>query len=175
MKKEDCFYLGTLVGKFSFKGALLAKLESDDLQQYNQLESVFVETPTGLIPFFIEKCQLHKSSLLRIKFEGIDSEADAEQLLKKDLYLPLSILPPLTGKQFYFHEVEGFDVYDTQKGYIGSLTRINDKGPQPLFEINHNGTEVLAPLHDDFIEQIDRKNQKIYLRLPDGLLDLFLA
>jgi 16S rRNA processing protein RimM len=113
--------------------------------------------------------------LLRIKFEGIDSEADAEQLLKKDLYLPLSILPPLTGKQFYFHEVVGFDVYDTQKGYIGSLTRINDKGPQPLFEINHNGTEVLAPLHDDFIEQIDRKNQKIHLRLPDGLLDLFLA
>lgn len=175
MKKEDCFYLGTIVGKFSFKGALLAKIESDDLEEYTQMESVFVETPTGLIPFFIENCQLHKSRLLRIKFEGVDTESDAEQLLKCELYLPLDILPKLTGKQFYYHEVTGFEVIDGQKGTIGTIKQINDMGPQPLFVIDHQGTEILVPLHDDLIKKIDRKNTTIHMQLPEGLLDLFLS
>lgn len=74
MQKEDCFYLGKIVKRYSFKGELLAKLDTDDPKTYTKMESVFVEINKKLIPFFIKRCSLHKSTLLRIKFEGVEHE-----------------------------------------------------------------------------------------------------
>ena len=87
MLKEECFFLGTIVGKYSFKGEILAKLDTDTPESYLDLKSLFIETPLGLVPYFIDRSQLHKSSLLRIKFEGIETEVEAKDLQKKDLSL----------------------------------------------------------------------------------------
>lgn len=173
MLKEDCFFLGTIVGKYSFKGEVLAKLDTDNPDQYMEINSVLIDTSLGLVPHFIDRSQLHKSSLMRVKFEGIDSESEAETLLKKDLFLPLDMLPPLKGNQFYYHEVTGFSAIDQFEINIGTIKTVNDSGPQPLFVIDANGSEILIPVHDDFIKELDRKEQKIHLDLPDGLLDIF--
>lgn len=174
MKKEDCFYVGTIVSKFSFKGEVLVKLDSDDPQMYENMESVFVQMGKDLIPFFIEKCSLHKSDLLRIKFEEVDSEADAEALLKHDLFLPLKFLPKLSGNKFYFHEVIGFEVQDINYGIVGIITGINDTTSQALFEIENQGREILIPMNDAFLVEVDRKNKKIIVNTPEGLIDLYL-
>lgn len=173
MLKEDCFFLGYIVGKYSFKGEILAKLDTDNPDTYVNMNSFFIETPQGLVPYFIERCQLHKSSLLRVKFEGVDSESEAAALLKKDLYLPLNLLPQLEGNQFYYHEVIGFSAKDQFEKEIGIIKTVNDSGPQPLFVIDSDGTEILIPIHDHFIKNLDREGKKIILDLPEGLLDIF--
>ncbi|MGA0211650.1 MAG: ribosome maturation factor RimM [Flavobacteriaceae bacterium] len=172
MKKEDCFYVGTLVGKFSFKGEMLAKVDSDTPEEYITLESIFVELSTGLVPFFIKKCQLHKSELLRIQFDSVDNEAAAMALLKKDLYLPLSLLPPLKGTQFYYHEVVWFSVEEYGK-LLGAIQQVIESGAQALFQVQtEERKEVLIPIHDDFIVAIHRDLKKIVMQLPEGLLEL---
>ncbi|MGK0323141.1 MAG: 16S rRNA processing protein RimM, partial [Psychroserpens sp.] len=86
MQKSDCFFLGKIVKKYSFKGELLVKLDTDEPALYENMDSVFIEVRDTLLPFFIESSQLHKSELLRVKFEDVDTEEDADSLMKSGLY-----------------------------------------------------------------------------------------
>ena len=174
MQKEDCFYLGKIVKKYSFKGEVLAKLDTDQPELYENLDAIFLELRGSLVPFFIEGLQLHKSELLRIKFEDVDTEVDADSLLKSGLYLPLDLLPKLEGNKFYFHEVLGFKVIDKNFGDVGILKAINDSTAQSLFVIDREGTEILIPMNDDFIKEVNRKNKTILVAAPEGLIDLYL-
>lgn len=174
MNKKDCFFLGKIVKKYSFKGELLAKLDTDEPELYEQLDSVFVDLRGNLVPFFIESSQLHKSELLRIKFEDVETEADADSLLKSDLYLPLDFLPELEDDKFYFHEIIGFTVEDTSFGTVGTITGVNDSTAQSLFEIDRNGIEILIPMNDEFITKVDKPNKTIVVTTPEGLIDLYL-
>ncbi len=174
MRKEECFYLGKVVRKFSFKGELLAKLDTDEPEEYEELESVFVDFNDKLVPFFIESCQLHKSTLLRINFEDVNTEEDADDLIGADLYLPLNLLPKLKGTQFYFHEITGFSVEDVNFGSVGTVKSVNDNTAQALFVIDHKGKEVLIPINDDFIKEVNRETKTILLDTPEGLINIYI-
>lgn len=174
MRKDECFYLGKIVSKYSFKGEVLIKLDTDEPEIYEGMESVFVDLGKKLIPFFIEKSQLHKSSLLRVKFEDVGDEASANSLLAKEVFLPLTQLPKLSGNQFYYHEVIGFTVMDAKHGDIGTIESINDSSAQVLFEVKKDGKELLIPISDDIISKVDRASKTIYVTTPEGLVDLYL-
>ena len=174
MRKEDCFYLGKIVSRHGYRGDLLVKLDTDDPGQYENLESVFVSLGHNLVPFFIAKSQLHKTNLLRVRFEDVASEADADRLMGSELYLPLELLPKLTGNQFYYHEVIGFRLLDADHGEVGVIRRVNDQGAQALFEAEKDGKEVLIPVTDDFITRVDREGRTIHIRTPEGLIGLYL-
>ncbi|HZW63442.1 MAG TPA: ribosome maturation factor RimM [Flavobacteriaceae bacterium] len=174
MQKKDCFFLGKIVAKYSFKGELLIKLDTDQPELYEDLDAVFIELRNNLVPFFIVSSQFHKSDLLRVRFDGVDNEADAEALLKCDLYLPLKFLPKLEGNKFYFHEIIGFKVEDVNYGTVGIIKAVNDSTAQALFEIDRNGVEILIPMNDEFIKQVDKPNKTILVETPEGLIDLYL-
>ncbi|MBG7612683.1 16S rRNA processing protein RimM [Polaribacter sp. BAL334] len=175
MRKEDCFYLGKIVRKHSFKGEVVIKLDTDEPELYIEMESVYVDFGNNLVPFFIEKSSLHKGNQLRVRFEDVNSEADADAILKSDIYLPLTLLPKLTGDQFYFHEIIGFKVVDRIFGEVGIIVKINETAAQPLFEIDREGKEIFIPMVDEFIKKVDRANKTIEVQTPEGLIELYLS
>lgn len=174
MQKEECFFVGKVVKKYSFKGEVLIKLDTDDPELFLEMESVFVELHKTLIPFFIESSSLHKSTLLRVQFEDSYSDEAAMALIGKELFLPLSFLPPLGGNKFYYHEIIGYTVEDKSYGKAGEITAVNDHTAQHLFVINNNGREVLIPINDAFIEAIDRDAKIIKMDVPEGLIEMYL-
>jgi 16S rRNA processing protein RimM len=174
MHKEDCFYLGKIAKKFSFKGEVLVYLDTDEPELYENMESVFVEFNNNLVPFFIESSSLHKNDFLRVHFEDIDNEEEADNIIGCAIYLPLSMLPKLTGNKFYFHEVIGFEIEDKRLGVFGRIVSINDTSAQPLFEVLNGEVEMLIPMIDHFLVEIDRKNKKVIMDLPEGLVEMYL-
>lgn len=172
MRKEDCFYLGHISRMHGLKGEVIAVLDTDRPEAYIELESVFVDNRGELIPFFIEEVATNSKGHFIIRFEDLSPE-ETEGLVGSELYLPLSQLPPLSGKAFYFHEVIGFKVLNN-KEEIGTCTKMMENGAQPLFVIESpSGDEILAPAVDEFIIAIDRARQRIELDLPQGLLELY--
>ena len=173
MRKEECFYLGKIAKKFSFKGEVLIYLDTDEPELYENMESVFVELNKNLVPFFILESSLHKNDFLRVKFEDVATEADADAIMGSELYLPLSFLPKLSGDKFYYHEVIGFEIEDQRLGVVGKIVSINDSTAQPLFEVLNGEVEMLVPMIDQFLVKIDRENKKVVMNLPDGLIEMY--
>ena len=173
MRKEECFYLGKIAKKFSFKGEVLVYLDTDEPELYENMESVFVELNKNLVPFFILESSLHKNDFLRVKFEDVATEADADAIMGSELYLPLSFLPKLSGDKFYYHEVIGFEIEDQRLGVVGKIVSINDSTAQPLFEVLNGEVEMLVPMIDQFLVKIDRENKKVVMNLPDGLIEMY--
>jgi 16S rRNA processing protein RimM len=173
-EKEDCFNLGSIARLHSFKGELSIFLDVDDPKEFKGLESVFVEIDNILVPFFIESILIRNKGFAVVKFEDVNSEAKAKRLLKKKLYLPLDFLDDLGDDEFYQFEIEGFKVIEKVHGDIGNIVKILDYKTNPMYEINFNGKEILIPKQDQFFERIDWENETIYLKAPEGLIEMYL-
>src|SRR5688572_22008986 len=107
MTKSDCFFLGYVSGSYGFKGDVSITLDVDKPGDFKNIESVLIEINAELIPYFIEKISI-RDQKAHVKFEGIDSDDQAVFISGKSVYLPLSILPQLSGPHFYYHEIIGF-------------------------------------------------------------------
>ena len=174
MKKQDYYYLGKIVSKYSFKGEILLKLASRELINLKP-KTIFVEIDESLVPYQIKKVSLHKSMLLRIQFVDVASEYLANQIIKKKTYIHINDLQRLDEKDFYFEEIIGFEIIDSNHGKIGIVQSINSQTPQTLAMVkNIEGNLVIIPLVNAFINDINKKEKQIIVNLPEGLLDLNL-
>lgn len=171
--KEECFFLGYISKPFGYKGELIVSLEVDDKSLYSKIDAVFVEVKGVLMPYFIKEIRPRDKDMLW-RFEGISAD-EARLLAGCELYLPLTLLPSLEGNKFYFHEVIGFTVEDKEQGNIGILKEIYDQGPQPVLSIDCKGKEIMIPLIDDFLLEVDRENKILKVAAPEGLINFYLS
>ena len=174
MKKEDCYFLGTITRTHGLQGNVVLKLDTDQPEMYNKLESIFVEVNGLLVPFFVEKQSWSKGDTKIISFKN-SSEALVNQSLGKGVYLPLSTLPPLTGKKFYYHEVVGFEIREEDGKTCGNIVSINDQTAQNYFILDLAGKEIIIPIIKDWILEVNREEKFIQMFLPEGLMDVFLV
>lgn len=170
----DCYYIGYVKKAHGLDGELEIVLDVDDPSKYRKKESMLILVKNNLVPFFIQSIQIRRHSAF-VRFTGVSGPLQTEPLLSAEVYLPLSELPPLKGKkQFYFHEVVGYEVVDKTKGAIGQIRLVMDHLHQPVFQIVQGETEILVPAVDQIIEKVDRNEKRIYIQAPEGLLDIYL-
>jgi 16S rRNA processing protein RimM len=173
MTKNECFNLGYIAKRVGNHGELAFVLDVDTPGNYQNLETVFVELNNTLVPFFIKKLQLRGKTAV-VSIEGIDTIEKAEEILKSSLYLPLSFLPELKDKKFYFHEMPGYTVTDKTYGEIGIIDKILDFPHQAIFQIKFGEHEILIPAKEEFIISINRITRHLELNAPEGLIDIYI-
>lgn len=175
MNTKDCFYLGKIAKLHGFKGEVSLFLDVTNPEDYKELKSVYIEIDSVLTPFFIDSVKIKNKSFIAVKFQGVDDEKAAQNLLKKSLYLPDAILPNLKGTQFYDHEIIGFSVLDNVHGDIGLVEKVIDIASNPLLQIICDKKEILVPIFEGLVQEIDRQKKILYIKTPEGLIDLYLS
>ena len=174
MNKDDFFYLGKVLKTYGNHGHLLVLLDVDDPSDYQHLDTVFISINNELIPFTVRSVELRPKQQAVLLLDDMNSADDAEVFERMELFLPLSKLPKLQGNKFYYHEITGFSVIDQLRGNIGILRSVIELPQQSLLRIDHGNKEVLVPLNDETLIQVDREQKILLISAPEGLIDIYL-
>lgn len=173
MEKKDCYYLGKITRTHGTAGQLQIFLDVDNARDYAKLDRVLVDMGKSLIPFMIPSVNIIRDNKAIVTIDGVKGYEQAEAMVGYDLYLPLSMLKPLKGNKFYYHEVIGFKVIDKEYGDIGEIKEIYEMNTD-IFSIMKGNTEVLIPIIDKVIKKVDRENRTINIEAPEGVIALYL-
>lgn len=174
MTKEEAFYIGYITKTKGLKGELQIFFEFEDYQQLD-LDVLFIELNGKLVPFFIASNKLYENSTGLFYLDDIDHIDKAKPLLKKKIYLPLSKKPEKNEDEFYFTDLKGFVAVDEILGELGEIISVNEYSQQFVATVKYKEKEVLFPLSEDFIIDINAEDKTLVLSLPDGLLDIYLS
>lgn len=174
MKKEDCYFLGKITRRHELQGNVFLKLDTDQPEMYNKLDSIFIEINGLLVPFFVAKQSWSKGDTLIISYKN-STEALVDQTIGRDVFMPLSTLPKLSGNKFYYHEVIGFEIREEDGKTCGNIVSINDQTAQHYFILDLAGKEIIIPIIKDWILELNREEKYLKMQLPEGLMDVFLV
>jgi 16S rRNA processing protein RimM len=160
------------IGYFSkthgVKGQLLLKVERDlDLEN---LKAVFVDSTTGKAPYFITEIKESNQGLI-VGLEEISSVEKASSLVNKTAFADAS----LAEEEEPGEEWTGFELIDKLHGSLGHVIASSHNGAQVLLSFLYKDKEVILPLVEQFIEQVDEENKKIFFCAPEGLIELYLS
>lgn len=173
MTKDTCFYVGKIVKTHGLKGEVTLRIDNEQFDEIEELNYFLLDINDKLIPYFVENITFHSNKSF-VLFQDLKTLEAANQLVGISVYLPLDLLPEKDGNDFYSHEVIDFLVVDEEKGELGKVQEIIEYPTQSLIQILINGKEVLIPIHDDIIQDVNREEKKIYINAPNGLIDMYL-
>ena len=166
MEIKDCFLLGLITKPHGYKGDVVLFVDADEPIQYRELDSIWVQEESGLVPYFFDSLRPHGDRFVA-HLEGVDTEAAAQRLAGSKVFLPEKFLPALADDAFYFHEAIGWTLFDAlTKKTVGKIVRVQDHGAYPILEVDAEGLEVLVPLPDHMLMKVDRERGVLEIELP---------
>jgi 16S rRNA processing protein RimM len=170
--KEEITSVGKTGKTHGVKGEITVYF---DKQNFNEEQiSFFIFEIDGIfVPFFIEDYRFKTDTTALYKFQGIDEEPQANELTNKTLYVKNEFVGEEDDDSLRIFI--GYAVEDATVGNVGVVADVDESTENRLFIINKGEEEILIPVTDDFMVDIDEENRKIYMNLPVGLVDMDLA
>ncbi len=113
----------------------------------------------------------HKGQIV-LKFAGVDSISDAEQLLGSELQIERAERAELEAGAIYISDLVGCVVMDGETE-VGTVSGIDpSSGEAPNLIIKNGGREFLVPFAEAYLRKVDTAGKRIEMQLPEGLLEL---
>ena len=157
------------------EGELRIFIEEAFEEDFLNAEALFLDINGKKVPYFIEYIRGAANDIL--KLEEVGSMEEAQKLSSRPVFLRESDLIPEADRdndsyapQYEF--LEDFEAWDEERGFLGKILRVDEYPRQEMAVVAYKGREVLIPLQDQLLVDIDEKGKKVRFNLPDGLLEL---
>lgn len=173
MTKEESFYIGYITKTKGLKGEVQLFFEFAHYQDLD-LDVLFLAVDGKMVPFFTASHKMYDNSTALFFFEDVDHIDKAQPLVKKKVYLPLAKMPVRDEDDFTYEDLKGFIVSDQTEGLLGEITAVNEFPQQYVATVLFKEKEILFPLNEDMIVQINHEQQTLMVDLPEGLIELYL-
>ena len=166
------FKIGKLAASFGLKGELVLKHSLGKKTSLKGLETIFIEDgKENFMPYFLESTSIKNDTEVFIKLEGIDTKETARKLTPKEAWITEADFKKFAAKAAPIAML-GFHLVNEEED-LGEIIEVIEQPHQVLCTILLEGKEALIPIHEESLDKIDQKNRKVFVTLPDGLLDIY--
>lgn len=154
------------------KGELVADLLTDFPERFSKISRLFAIAPDGERKVIeLERYTLQKGRLV-FKFVSVDSLESASRFVGYQFAVPETERVPLAEDEFYDYELENCTVEQAGE-IIGQVVSVMRTGGVSLLVVRRDDKkEVLIPLAEAIVTDIDIEHKRIAIDPPEGLLDL---
>lgn len=173
MKKEDAFYIGYITKTKGLKGEVQLYFEFENYEILD-LDVIFMDINAKMVPFFSKSHKLYPNNTGLFYFEDIDHIDKAQPLIKKKVFLPLTKMPEPDEDDFSYGDLKGFMVIDDSFGELGEVILVQEYPQQFVATVLHKDKEIMFPLNEELILDIDIDKKAMSVDLPEGLIELYI-
>lgn len=138
---------------------------------------LFIQQGNTNLPYIIESIERPGTYEYLVKFEDVNQREVSEKLAKKEVFTTQENLDKwVIEEEEYdsFSYLVGFDLFNQNQELLGKIEDVLELPQHELAQLNINGKEVLIPLDENLIIEIDEEKHAIHIHIVDGLLDIYL-
>lgn len=167
----DFYKVGTMVNTHGIKGEVRVIATTDFAgERFQKGNELFIDNNEKKA-VKIATVRNHKQFIL-LSFDGMQNINDVEKYKGMDLLVSDADLQELEDGEFYYKDIIGAEVYTEDEQLIGSVKEIFETGANDVWVIKRSGKEdLLIPMIDDVIKEVNVENKKITIDLLEGLDD----
>ena len=170
--KKDFIKAGTIAKPHGVSGEIALRIHPELSIREEGPAFIFVDIEQGLVPFRVGSFRYKSENMILVSLPLLKEEDKIKALANHPVYLsPEDVgqdAPDLTNPNGF----SGYRLKDKTEGIIGEITGIQDISNNPLFIVETQNGEVLIPVADELIVDIDDEAKVVVMEIPDGLLDL---
>ena len=134
------------------KGEVKAQPSTNILAVFKSVQNVRI----GVKDYQIERLSL-RQGFLYIKFKGIDTRNQAEELRNCSIEIDKNLLVEIKGNEFLIDDLIGMVLYSTKGELVGQIVDVVNYGSCDIFVIENNYRQYQAPYVEDvFIKDGDK-------------------
>jgi 16S rRNA processing protein RimM len=152
-------------------GEVLIELHTDFPESFADRRRIFALNGQGVRQELnLDSFWPHKGSIV-LKFAGVDSISQAENLVGCELQVPLAKRSALDPGVSYVSDLVGCVVW-AGESRIGIVIDVRfGAGEAPLLVLK-GGKEYEIPYAEAYLTRVDLPGKEIHMQLPEGMLDI---
>lgn len=167
------FKIGKLAVSTGLNGDLVLEHSLGKKTDLKGLTAIFLENKTdSFLPWFIQSTSIRSATETIVKLEGIETVELARKMTPKFVWLQEEDFNKFRSDDAPLSYL-GFDLIDGETN-LGEIIEIIEQPHQTLCAILYKGKEALVPVHKDNLKNVDKKHKKVFVTIPEGLLEIYV-
>lgn len=162
--------VGIIVNSHGLKGEVKVMPTTDDISRFDYLEKAFIQKNSERTEIQVTNVK-YLNKFVILKFEGYDDIDDILKFKNCDIMINREDAIKLNDNENFVGDIIGCLVYDDNVEY-GYVKDVIFTGANDVYVVDHNGKNLLIPVIDECVLEVDVVNQRIKVNMLEGLLDL---
>ncbi|MDP8099748.1 ribosome maturation factor RimM [Pasteurella atlantica] len=174
MSEQKMTVVGKLGSTYGIRGWLRLYSSTEQQESIFDYQPWFLKVKDQWKPVELESWRYHKNDLI-VKLKGIDERESAQLLTNAEIGVDLSVFPQLEEDDFYWHDLIGCEVVNTDNYQMGTVTEIMETGSNDVLVVKAKSKDAfkkqerLIPfLYEQVVKRVDLTTKTIEVEWDAG-------